>query len=132
MTLFFIKRNAIIIISIINSPYLLAATTPAKKPIPKINSISKNTPIKKTPPAAIKKTPPKKTPVKQQPKQPMTTIVTTLDGLTKALEKFQAEQNKLRESSRSQACNQYVNIAEKCACVGTSCACPVIPKFLTI
>ena len=94
--------------------------TPSKKaPITKKTPPSKPIPAKK--PTPVKKTTPTKV-----------TVVTNLNELNKALEKFYAEQKKLRASDRSQALNQYVNIQDRCPCTTATCQCPELPKLVTI
>jgi outer membrane biosynthesis protein TonB len=110
----------------------LIKQTPQKNQILQNQTLNQ---IKKIP-IPLKKTVNKKiitTPIKKPTVQPKKiTVITNLNDLTKALEKFHQDQKKQRETTRSNACNQYINIADKCPCVGVSCACPIIPKFVTI
>lgn len=98
--------------------------------IKKIMPVSKKAPItKKTTP--LKPLPPKNQPTKIIPPKKVT-VITNLNDLTKAIEKFHADQKKLRATNRNQACNQYLNIQDSCACTGASCSCPTIPPFFII
>ncbi len=93
-----------------------------KQPQKKITQIKKAIPIK-----TINK---QTTPQKTQPTK--VTVIGNLSDLTKAIEKFHADQKKIRTTNRSQLCNQYPNIQDRCPCTGVSCVCPEIPKLLTI
>ena len=131
-----IKNNPIIFIYLLSS---ILQGTPPLTAAQQLNIAKKTLAPSKKAPTTKKATPPKPVPIKKnipplKKATPATkvTVVTNLNELTKALEKFQADQQKLRSTNRSNPCNQYVNIQDKCACTGVSCTCPVIPKLLAI
>lgn len=129
-----IKKNSIILLFLLfknlkSAPAL--SNNQILNQVKKIMPSTKNAPITKKPipakPTNTKNNPPIKA---NQPKK--ITVITNLNDLTKTIEKFHADQKKIRASNRAQPWNQYVNIQEKCPCTGPSCTCSEIPKLLTI
>jgi hypothetical protein len=129
-----IKTNSIILI------FLLCTNTypaPALTNNQILNQVKKIMPATKKAPTTKKPIPAKPNNTKSNPptkaNQPKKiTVITNLNELTKTIEKFHADQKKIRASHRAQPWNQYVNIQEKCPCTGPSCTCSEIPKLLAI
>lgn len=126
----FIKKIILFIVFSLN----IMNSAPALTKNQQINQIKKILP-KTTKPSTKKNIPPKTNtntikkisiPIKKE------IITNQLNKLNNTLEKFYSEQKKLRAATRNQPQNQYVDIGEKCPCIGATCQCPTLPKFLTI
>jgi hypothetical protein len=123
----YIKKNYLIFIF---SLYYTVHAAPALTKAQTLNQVKKIMPISKKP--IPSKPAPKNTPPIKPPAPQKITVITNLNDLNKAIEKFHADQKKLRATNRSHPWNQFVNIQEKCPCTGPSCICLELPKLLTI